>query len=164
MQMSSDTWTVILSQLLLALVIIGVLGNILTFRVFGRKRFRDLSFAMAMRFKMISDSYVLLLILRVYIVAMLGYDIFQFNWLICKLAEYSLMVAQSVSLWLLTLAGLDRLISVSRTGKPDNIKNTKLRLVSLVAVSFQSIINDTNFKDFGISRCRYTQWWPICRN
>lgn len=130
--------TFLLHQISLCVVILGLVGNWLSFRIFAGKRFKDNSFSFYMRVKMISDSIVLTYSLRLYLAFMFSpyspnRDVTLPNELACKLEQYYVAVAQSVSIWLLVLIGMDRLLTILYPKKCDKILSKKRTRFLLVA-------------------------------
>lgn len=96
----------------MVIAVLGTIGNLLTFVVFSRKRFKNYSFSLYLRIMVISDTIVLLHSVRIFCTTVLNMDISLVSDLICKLSDYSNYVAAALSVWLLALVSFDRLISI----------------------------------------------------
>lgn len=101
--------TYILCHLGLVIAIIGILGNFVSFLVFGGRRFKKCSFVLYFKIICISDSIVLFHLFVHYLEHVIESKVFYVSSIGCKFGRYFLTVFASISVWLLLLISLDRL-------------------------------------------------------
>lgn len=105
--------TYIFQNVGILIAIIGIPLNILTFKVYLRKRFKNFTFPFYIRAVCIVDSIVLIHTFRHWATFVIDANVDLVADVICKLAEYSLLyVNGSVSVWLLCFISLDRLMVI----------------------------------------------------
>jgi hypothetical protein len=104
--------TFILYQLALVIFVIGIFGNIMTFMVFMRKRYKQSSFAFYFKLIPISNSILLFHIFGKYLEHIVGSNIVYVSFIGCKFGYYSLIAFTAISVWLLLIISLDRLSKI----------------------------------------------------
>jgi hypothetical protein len=131
----------------------GIVGNYLTFRVFKRTRFTNISFPIYAKIMAITDSLVLLLTINTWTSFMFGLDMTLTSPILCSLSAYFVVTFSGISLWLLTLAALDRLLSISYpTYHRHLIKTLNFRLILIL------LIFSCNFLIYLPMPLNYTLW------
>lgn len=104
---------VVIEYIIIAISTIGIMLNILAFKVFTRKRFDKLAFVNYFKIKLITDSFILLHLFRGFAEFVLGRNLDNVeSTLLCKTVEYSLYVVCSISAWMLGLISFDRFVSI----------------------------------------------------
>ena len=128
-------------QNLQALVaLIGIIGNVLTIFIFGRKMLKKFSYSFYWKVLAYSDLVVLFHSFRHWFKFILGVDIDTFSRLSCRFNEYQPYVASSVSLWLLALISLDRLVTVVYPKRFALIKRRSVQLTLILLIIVYSVL------------------------
>ena len=92
---------------------IGIIGNVLSFAVWSRKRMRVSSSSVSFRFLAVIDTCVLLIApLRELILYASNLDIQEINDLSCRLHNWLAFSVTSLSAWIMSAMSIDRLVSV----------------------------------------------------
>lgn len=102
----------IVQNIQFGLGIVGSIASLLTFCVFSRKRFQNLSFSFYAKIMSLSDLFVLVNSMRHWSKLILNFDINSISTILCKFAEYSAYCFSSISVWLLALITFDRFITI----------------------------------------------------
>lgn len=90
----------------------GIVGNILTYCVFGRKRLKNSSYSFYFRIIAILDSITLLSACRYWARFFLNLNLDLISPLLCKLNDYQPFVTGLSSTWLLTVILVDRIATI----------------------------------------------------
>ena len=104
--------TFIFQYICIAIASIGTLGNIFSFIVLTKKQLSTHSFAFYLRVMNIFDTIVLLTSFRHWAAFVLDADLTLVHDAFCRLGEYSIYVAASISVWNLFLITTDRLFTI----------------------------------------------------
>jgi hypothetical protein len=91
---------------------IGVIGNLLSFKIFSRKKFENTVFSTYFRFLTLADTLTLVLPLNKFLELNLNIYIQNMSEYLCKYRMYMTYVIPPISGWTLALISLDRLISI----------------------------------------------------
>lgn len=118
--------------------VVGIVGNLLTFIVFMRKRFAHNSFSFYIKILILSDTIVLLNSFRIWAAFILDWNVDIIWPFFCTIGEYLPKVCSSVSLWLLALIAFDRWISIAYPNRFGLFKN---RLFQTFLVCFICLAN-----------------------
>lgn len=95
------------------LIVIGIIGNVLSFAVWSRKRMCVSSSSVYFRFLAVIDTCVLLIApLRELILYASNLDIQEINDLSCRLHNWLAFSVTSLSAWIMSAMSIDRLVSV----------------------------------------------------
>ena len=115
--------TYIFQNLQIVVAAIGIVGNVLNFVVFMRKRFSNFSFSFYSKIMVVTDIIVLLHSFRHWAAFMFDDGnidlVAQF---FCTIDEYQPYVTSFISLWLLSLISVDRLITIAYPNRFNVIK------------------------------------------
>ena len=109
-----STYNMVLYWITLVVIIIGLLGNILTFMVFSRKKFRKNSISVYCRALAIFDSFI------VYIAVVLFYFVFYKTFIarlsdsMCKFYFYVKLAFSSIPGWILIAFSIDKIINLRK--------------------------------------------------
>lgn len=118
-----------LKYLIIFIAIVGVIGSILTYAVFFRKRFLKSSFAFYFKIMAITDVFILVHIFRFWAQITIGFNLdTSFN-IFCQLGSYSFLVAITLSNLTLTLIAFDRLL---RIVFPQILRELRIRLYQFI--------------------------------
>jgi hypothetical protein len=131
--------TFVFQFLTIGVAFVGIGGNVATFVVLSRRTFTKYSFPFYLRVKMCTDIVVRLHSFRHFAAFMLGADMDLTAGFVCKLAEYSVYVAASISLWHLTLIGVVRFISIVYPQKFQVLKKRQCQLLLTLLVTLYNI-------------------------
>lgn len=132
--------TYVFEYLTVILAGVGLIGNTLTFLIFYRKRFDKVSFVLFMKVKMLSDSFILLHSFRHFISYIYQVDVTNMSRFLCKIAEYSVYVASSVSYLMLTFIVGDRMISIKYPNRFDFLKKPLVQyLLIMIAFTYSAL-------------------------
>lgn len=132
--------TNILQYSLLVITLVGASLNVITFMVFMRKKFNNMAFPFYFRILLISDSFILLHSFRVFLDLVFSYNVDLFSIVLCKLNEYSIYVAQSISVWIFCIILLDRLVSIIFGAKMPIFRKRKFQILLVSLVFTYSIL------------------------
>lgn len=107
-----STYNMIFYWITLVVILIGIVGNILAFMVFSRKKFRKNSISVYCRALAIFDSFI------VYIAVVLFYFVFYKRFLarqsdsMCKLYFYVTLAFSSIPGWILIAFSVDKILNL----------------------------------------------------
>lgn len=107
-----EQFPLILQHIHTAAALIGIIGNVLTFMVFRRKRLRNSSYSIYFRAMAVLDSIVFLHMLRYWLASILQFDLNLVSVFLCKTNEYQLYVSGLSSLWIITVILVDRFVNI----------------------------------------------------
>ena len=107
------------------LLVIGAIGNVFSFIIFSRNKFRKTSFSLYFRVLAICDTFTLLYTIYDMRKEMFGIDLQNGSFYWCKTAYYWLYSIAPVSGWLLVVISMDRMSSIIRPNKFLFMKNKK---------------------------------------
>lgn len=96
----------------LTAIIMGLIGTVLQFLVYSRKKLLKLSFSLYFRVISIVDAFILLHFIRFYIRVQFDFNITDKNEIVCKLVHYSIYVAGPISEWIMVAISADRLVAI----------------------------------------------------
>ena len=122
---TKEVFTNIFGYSLPILLIIGAIGNLFSFIIFSRDKFRKTSFSLYFRVLAISDTFTLLYTIYDMEKEMFGIDLQNSSYFWCKIANYWLYSIAPVSGWLLVVISIDRMLSIIRPNKFLFMKNKK---------------------------------------
>lgn len=108
------TITSILTYFYLVIIAFGIIGNILSFVIFSRKKFQHTIFSTYFRFLSIFDTLAVLFGLVDYVSFHSEISVKEMSLFNCKIIEYFSYITPSVSAWILVVISMDRLISIVR--------------------------------------------------
>ena len=118
--MATETKELIITVLVFILpvvLIMGSIGNVFSFIIFSRDKFRKTSFSLYFRVLAFSDSFTLLYIINDIPNVLYGQDLQNRSHFWCKTFRYWLYAIAPVSGWLLVVISLDRMLSIIRPNK-----------------------------------------------
>ena len=118
--MTNETKELIITVLVFILpvvLIMGSIGNVFSFIIFSREKFRKTSFSLYFRVLAFSDSFTLLYIINDIPNVLYGQDLQNKSYFWCKTFRYWLYSIAPVSGWLLVVISLDRMLSIIRPNK-----------------------------------------------
>lgn len=92
--------------------VVGILGNMLSIRVFSQKDLKNHSYSFYWRILSISDSFVLISTFKLWSNHVLGVSLQTISPLFCTLNEYHTYVASFISTWMLALISFDRFLVI----------------------------------------------------
>ena len=118
--MTNETKELIITVLVFILpvvLIMGSIGNVFSFIIFSRDKFRKTSFSLYFRVLAFSDSFTLLYIINDIPNVLYGQDLQNKSYFWCKTFRYWLYSIAPVSGWLLVVISLDRMLSIIRPNK-----------------------------------------------
>lgn len=104
--------TLLIYHLGLIISCFGILGNILTFLVFLRKRFQNSSFSFYFKILAIINTILLLHAFVRWSEFVLKFDLFNGNMLGCHIIYYLCIALMSISEWLVPVISFDRLTKI----------------------------------------------------
>lgn len=111
---SEDTFYNIINIITESVVIIGLIGNILTFVVFSRRKFRNNSISIYFRALAIFDSFIVLEAVINFYLIFYKYYIAQYSDTVCKLVSYSSYTFGSIPGWILIALSIEKLLSMKK--------------------------------------------------
>ena len=103
----------------------GAIGNVFSFIIFSRNKFRKTSFSLYFRVLAICDTFTLLYTIYDMRKEMFGIDLQNGSFYWCKTAYYWLYSIAPVSGWLLVVISMERMLSIIRPNKFLFMKNKK---------------------------------------
>lgn len=112
----------VIQNLSIVIAIIGILGNLITFMVFLRPRFKKSSFAFYFKVLAITDTIFLLHCFTKWSTVVLDFNLLIKSSIICKLGNYTTYVFSSVSIWFLAVISFDRL-SIIHNSRCNKLKS-----------------------------------------
>ena len=118
--MTNETKELIITVLVFILpvvLVMGAIGNIFSFIIFSRDKFRKTSFSLYFRVLAFSDTFTLLYIINDIPNVLYGQDLQNRSYFWCKTFRYWLYAIAPVSGWLLVVISLDRMLSIIRPNK-----------------------------------------------
>ena len=122
------------------LIVTGVTGNIISFKVWSRKRMRISNSSVFLRFLAITDTGVLLIApFREFILYSFEVDIQEISDLTCRIHIWLAFSVTSLSAWILSALSVDRLVAVKCpiwTKNNCSLERTFTLSVALVVCSF----------------------------
>ena len=116
--------TYIFQYICIVIAVFGIAGNLLTFIVLSQNKFKKHSFAFYLRVMNVFDNVVLLTSFRHWAAFVLDADTTLVFDVFCRLGEYSVYVAASVSVWNLFLITADRFATIVFPNKFPIFKKT----------------------------------------
>lgn len=118
--------TKIASDSIPIVVLIGIIGNVLSFIIFSRKKFKNTIFDTYFRYMTITDTLTMPYSMTVYLITRFELSIPDWNIFYCKYVVYLTFVSPSISAWLLVGISFDRMINIVFPFKFSIIKKKKL--------------------------------------
>ena len=118
--MTNETKELIITILVFILpvvLVMGAVGNMFSFIIFSRSRFRKTSFSLYFRVLAFSDTFTLLYIINDIPNELYDQDLQNRSYFWCKTFRYWLYSIAPVSGWLLVVISLDRMLSIIRPNK-----------------------------------------------
>ncbi|CAF1553931.1 unnamed protein product, partial [Didymodactylos carnosus] len=109
----------------LPMLLLGLIGNTLNVYVFTRKALRKNPCVILFLCSTIANFFALFVGLLARVTLGFGSDPTVYNQAICKLKFFVLQSSQFMSIWLITLATVDRYLSSSRNAKVRQYSNQK---------------------------------------
>ncbi len=117
--------------------LLGMIGNMVSFIVFSRKKFKNTLFSIYFRFIIITDSFTLIFTIIDYLKYKHNIDIELKGEAFCKLTLYLIYAVAPLNGWVLVVVAFDRLINIKnsssclklRKNKPTQLKICILFLV-----------------------------------
>ena len=131
---SEDTFYNIINIITESVVIIGLIGNILTFIVFARRKFRNNSISINFRALAIFDSFIVLEAVINFYLIFYKYYIAQYFDTVCKLVSYISYTFGSIPGWILIALSIEKLLSMKK------VTNTMKRPFNHYAIVFGILI------------------------
>ena len=126
--MNPETKELITKIFVLALpvvLVMGAIGNIFSFIIFSRDKFRKTSFSLYFRVLAFSDTFTLLYIINDVSAELFDQDFANSSDFMCKIFSYSFYSIAPVSGSLLVVVSLDRMLSIIKPSKFLFLKKTK---------------------------------------
>ena len=107
----------------------GVIGNIFSFIVFSRNKFRVTFFSVYFRVLAFTDTFTLLFIINDFPAAYFNEDIQNSSYITCKMFYYFIYSISPVSAWILVVVSFDRMLNIIRPNQYLFMKKKKLQIV-----------------------------------
>jgi hypothetical protein len=124
----------IFKNILFPICLIGIIGNIFTFCVFTRSRFKNLSFSFYAKIMAVNDILILTLTLNNWTSLMVDFDLNLTSPITCSLRTYLTVTSTSISIWLLESIAFDRWISISHPIYNTTLKNPKFKVALVLTI------------------------------
>jgi hypothetical protein len=124
--------------LYMIIFILGLIGNVLAFLVFSRKKFKNTLFSIYFRVLNIADIYTILFALVDFLKYKVGFEIEKISIFFCKTTFYSLFAVAPISGHILVVIGIDRFI---QTRCPNRFSNRNKKNVQLCICFFIILYN-----------------------
>ena len=115
-------------------LIMGAVGNVFSFIIFSRNKFRNTSFSLYFRVLAFSDTFTLLYIINDIPNALFGHDLQNRSYFWCKIFRYGLYSIAPVSGWILVVVSLDRMLSIIKPNKFLFMKQTKTQIIICILI------------------------------
>lgn len=131
---SEDTFYNTINIIIELVVLIGLIGNILTFIVFARRKFRNNSISINFRALAIFDSFIVLEAVINFYLIFYKYYIAQYSDSVCKLVSYISYAFGSIPGWILIALSIEKLLSMKK------VTNTMKRPFNHYAIVFGILI------------------------
>ena len=132
---------------------LGATGNIFSFIIFSREKFRKTSFSLYFRVLAFSDSLSLLYSINDVSVGLFDQEIANSSYSLCKCLMYFQYSIGPTSAWLLVVVSLDRMLSIIKPNKYLFLKKTKNQAtICFIIISYSLIYYSPViiFKDYEI--------------
>ena len=126
--------TFIFHYVSILIALIGIWGNLLTFIVFSRKKFQNVSFSFYMRVKMFADTIILLNSFKHFWAFIFDVYFVYTADIVCKLSEYVIYVCGTSSFGILAMISFDRLITIVYPQKFSFIRKAYFQILALVVI------------------------------
>lgn len=120
--------------------IVGIVGNVLTYCVFARKRLRNASYSFYSRALVIIDSSLLVHTFRHWARFTLDFNLDLVSSFLCKIDEFLPHSAGIASLWLLTVILTDRLVTIINHNQETVFKKKWFQASLVTAVVIYSVL------------------------
>jgi hypothetical protein len=131
----------IINQLRPFVVFIGLIGNVLSFLVFSRKKFSKNSISIYGRALAITDSFIVYIFVRDVTFYLFDIRLETESTTACKFIYFLRLSVSSSSAWILGVFSFDKMIFALAIQKCNLIKNKKFQYGSLVAIiAFHSLL------------------------
>ena len=115
-------------------IVVGIVGNILSYVVYSRKTFSKTSCGFYFRALSISDSVYLLIMILEFMAAGLEIDLRNYSDLSCKIIWFALYIPPTVSSWFEALVSFDRMINIVAPSKMMFLRTRKVTILLVIAV------------------------------
>ena len=114
--------------------LVGIIGNLITIIIFGRKTFKKYSYSFYSRLMAFNDILLLAHTLRHWSNLVLDLNIEFLSPVFCMFLDYHAFVAGSVSLWLRTLIQIDQLNNIVYLNRCRALKKRSVQILLVVIV------------------------------
>lgn len=114
--------------------LVGIIGNLITIIIFGRKTFKKYSYSFYSRLMAFNDILLLAHTLRHWSNLVLDFNIEFLSPVFCMFLDYHAFVAGSVSLWLRTLIQIDQLSNIVYLNRCRALKKRPVQIILVVIV------------------------------
>jgi hypothetical protein len=119
------------------LLFLGAVGNIFSFIIFSREKFRKTSFSLYFRVLAFTDTFTLLYIINDVSAALFDQDLVNSSYFMCKIFNYLIYSIAAASGCLLVVVSLDRMLSIIKPKKFLFLKKTRTQTtICFLAVSY----------------------------
>jgi hypothetical protein len=126
----------------------GTLGNLVSFIIFSRKKFKNTTFWTYYRFLCITDTFGLFICVCNFIYNIFGINLRIFNEFSCKFIVLIAYAMPTTGGWTLVVISLDRLVNIVWPNRLNLIKKTYFQilvcigiLIANIAVYFQTLLS-----------------------
>lgn len=123
-----------IQYLIVALSLLGIVCNVLTFLVFQRKRFQNLSFAFYFKSLIVCDSILLVINYRLFVNIIFHNVIDDLGNFSCRCFEYVSYLIGGLSFWLIDLNLLDRLLFIVYFQRLAILRNRRFQIGAVCAL------------------------------
>ena len=136
-------------------LVIGAIGNLFSFIIFSREKFRKTSFSLYFRVLAFSDTFTLLFTINDFSLGLYNQDLSNSSYFMCKCLLYIAYSLPPVSIWLLVVVSLDRMLSIIKPSKFLFLKKTKTQATIcflIISYSLTYYIPVILYRDYEIQR------------
>jgi hypothetical protein len=120
--------------------LIGIIGNILSFIVFSRKKFQNTIFSTYFRILAICDLLTLLFRTEFFLSQFQLTTLISFTEFLCKIHNFLIYLIPCLSIWILLLISLDRSLSILTPAKFLFRKKQMFQLLACLIISVYNIL------------------------
>lgn len=103
---------IILKIVTMTVILMGLMGTVLQFLTYSRRKLLKLSFSIYFRVLSIVDAFIIVHFIRFYVRLQFDYNIADQTELFCKLFHYSIYAAGPISEWIMIAISIDRLVAI----------------------------------------------------
>lgn len=127
--------TDILHFLLVNVIIFGIIGNVLTYRVLSSKKLQQYPISIYLQAVSIFDSIMILNALIYFVNQKYSWDLTLLSDFFCKMRNYFLYGTGPVSPWLMVVVSLDRFINIAFPKRFLFIRRFSLQITLIIVIA-----------------------------